>query len=67
MVLLGLLMVLAGLGLVALGLLARLGPLPGDIYLRRDNLVIYVPVVSMLLLSVLLSCALSLLGRWMGR
>ena len=61
-------LVLLGIGLVILGLwlwgkLPFLGCLPGDIRIERDGLVIYIPLASMLLLSLVLSLLLSLWRR----
>ena len=58
--------VLVGVGaLLALGwrLPGRLGRLPGDIIIRRENFTLYFPLVTCLLLSVVLSLLLWLLGR----
>ena len=63
--------VLVGLGiaLVVLGLLvwsgalAWFGRLPGDLRIERDSVRIYVPLVSMLILSAALSLLLYLLRR----
>ena len=63
--------VLVGLGitLVAVGLLvwsgalSWFGRLPGDVRIERDSVHIYVPLVSMLLVSVALSLLLYLLRR----
>ena len=60
--------VLLGIGLVILGLwlwgkLPFLGRLPGNIRIERDGLVIYIPLASMLLLSLVLSLLLSLWRR----
>lgn len=62
-------LVVIGLGLVLVGLLvwsgalAWFGRLPGDIRVERDSLRLYVPVVSMLLVSAVLSLLLYLLRR----
>jgi hypothetical protein len=40
-----------------------LGRLPGDIVIHRDDLTIYLPITTMLLVSVLLSVVLSVIGR----
>jgi hypothetical protein len=65
--------VLAGLVIVAAGLLAmlgaklglpRLGRLPGDIVWRGRNTTVYLPVVTCIVLSVLLTLILSLINRW---
>ena len=68
---LGKLLVVFGVALVVLGLLLtwgpkppfRLGRLPGDIIIRRENFTLYFPVVTCLLLSVVLSLLFWLWGR----
>ena len=67
---LGRLLILAGLGLAAVGVvlvfagrLPFLGRLPGDIVVQRDNWTLYVPLVTMLLLSLVLTLVLNLLAR----
>jgi hypothetical protein len=59
----GKLLVVIGLVIVAVGLIVcfgsgikwlRLGRLPGDIAIERDGLNIYIPITTMLLLSVVL-------------
>jgi hypothetical protein len=58
-----------GVGLVALGVLARLGllswfgHLPGDIRIEGESVRIYVPIVSMLVLSVLASALIYVIRR----
>jgi len=65
----GLVLVALGIGLVALGLLvwsgalSWFGRLPGDIRIERESVRVYVPLVSMLILSVALSFLLYLLRR----
>jgi hypothetical protein len=49
--------------LVALGAFSWFGRLPGDIRFEGERTRVYVPLVSMLLLSVVLSLLLSLLRR----
>ena len=53
-VVVGLILVVGGL-LTMGGWLRWFGHLPGDIRIERDNVRVYVPLVSMLLLSILLS------------
>jgi peptidoglycan biosynthesis protein MviN/MurJ (putative lipid II flippase) len=66
----GLLLIVVGLALAALGLVLWLGAfdwfgkLPGDIRIERDSLKIYVPLVSMLLLSALATAILHLVRRF---
>ncbi|RKG77497.1 DUF2905 domain-containing protein [Corallococcus sp. CA049B] len=64
----GLMLVVAGLGLAVVGLLvwagafSWFGRLPGDIRVESGNTRVYAPLASMFLLSVLLS-----LGAWVVR
>lgn len=62
-------LVLAGIALVLLGLLVStgalswIGRLPGDIRIEREGLRIYIPIMSMLLISVAGSLLLQLVRR----
>jgi hypothetical protein len=64
---LGRTMMLFGVILLVVGALmtvvGRLPRLPGDILIRRDSLVIYIPLATSLVLSLLLTVILSLLAR----
>lgn len=66
---LGLLVIGAGVAiaivgaLIATGVLGWFGRLPGDIRIERDQLRVYVPLVSMLIVSLVLSALLALLRR----
>lgn len=60
LVVIGLLIAGGGV-LIMLG--APLGRLPGDIVFRRGNMTLYVPVVTSLLVSVVLTLALMLVRR----
>jgi Protein of unknown function (DUF2905) len=62
----GLLIVLIGLAVWS-GALGWFGRLPGDIRIEREGVRVYVPIVSMLLLSLLLTLALNLINRFRGR
>jgi hypothetical protein len=65
----GLLLVVLGLGVALIGLLvwsgglSWFGRLPGDIRIQRDTVRIYIPLVSMLLVSVVLSLIMYLINR----
>ncbi|RMG45843.1 MAG: DUF2905 domain-containing protein [Acidobacteria bacterium] len=65
----GSLLIAAGVVLIVAGLLLRLGAfrwfghLPGDIRIEGEHVFVYVPLASMLLLSVLLSALLWLLRK----
>ncbi len=58
-------LVLAGLGALLLiaGHVPWLGRLPGDIRIESDNVRIYIPLATSLLVSVLLTILLNLLTR----
>ena len=66
----GPLLVAVGVVLILIGLLmwsgglAWFGRLPGDIRIERESVHIYMPIVSMLLVSVVLSLALYLVRRF---
>jgi hypothetical protein len=66
----GLLVILAGVCVVGIGLLiyagglAWFGRLPGDIRIERENLRIFIPLTSMLLISLALSLIVYLLHRF---
>ena len=57
--------VLAAIGAVfVVGLrLPLIGHLPGDIVIHRDNVTIFIPITSMILISVVASVVIGLLGR----
>ena len=63
--------VILGVAIVLLGLvvwsggLGWFGRLPGDIRIERETVRIYIPVVSMLLVSVVLSLLLYVLNRFL--
>ena len=59
----GALLVVLGL-LVWSGALSWFGRLPGDIRIERETVRVYVPIVSMLILSVVLTLLLNLARRW---
>jgi hypothetical protein len=56
-----------GLVLVVVGALmtfaGRVPRLPGDILIKRDGAVIYIPIVSSIVLSILLTVVLTVLAR----
>ena len=64
------LLILAGLGLVVVGLIAWggglswFGRLPGDIRIERDNFRVYVPFVSMIIVSVVLTAVFWVIRRF---
>ena len=77
----GKLFVVAGVALIVLGGVLMLSPklpaftstsgwlgrLPGDIYIKRDNLSVYFPLVTGLVISVILSLVFYLLSLFLKR
>lgn len=67
---LGLLVILIGIVVVVVGLLvwagwlSWFGRLPGDVRVQRDNVKIFFPITSMILISLLLTLILNLLRRF---
>lgn len=65
------LLIFGGIGLIVLGLVVQLvtglwpglGRLPGDIVIERDNFKLYIPLGTMILLSIVASIALNLIAR----
>jgi len=66
---------LTGLALVVMGgliwLLGRsgipLGRLPGDLHFQTRQLTCFVPLASMLLISLVLTVVLNVILRWLGK
>lgn len=63
-------LVVIGIGVVVVGLLvwsgalSWFGRLPGDIRVEGERTRVFVPIVSMLLVSVVLTIVVNLVGRW---
>jgi hypothetical protein len=63
-------LVLLGVAIIVIGLLVWggafgwFGHLPGDIRIERDNVRVYVPIVSMLVVSIVLTVLLNLISRF---
>lgn len=62
-IVLGVCVAVAGI-LIYAGALSWFGRLPGDIRYKSDNVEVYVPIVSMLLVSLILSLLFYLLRRF---
>ena len=66
---LGKLLIFGGLVITVVGLLLLLfnrlglGRLPGDIFIQRENVTFYFPLVTMLIISILLSVILNIFRR----
>lgn len=66
----GLLLVVVGLAVAGIGLLVSTGAfswfgrLPGDIRIEGERTRVYIPIVSMVVVSVVLTILVNLVGRW---
>ena len=63
LVVIGVVIVVFGLVLVSGGRIPIIGHLPGDIVIQRDNVTIFIPLGTMLLVSIVVSLVLGLLNR----
>jgi uncharacterized membrane protein len=63
LLLFGALMMLLGASIWLLGRLPGIGHLPGDIVWRKGNVTVYIPLASMILISILLTVVLNLLAK----
>ena len=65
-------LIIVGVGLVVLGILAKLGllswfgNLPGDIRIQNERTTIFAPITSMIVISVVGSVLFNLVSRWFG-
>lgn len=59
----GALLALMGLVLLFAGRIPLIGKLPGDIVFRKGGFTFYLPLVTMLLLSILLTVVFNLVSR----
>ena len=64
LMLLGIVLLLVGLAMKS-GLLGWFGALPGDIAIKRDGFRFYLPIASMIVISVVLSLLFSLKRRFL--
>jgi hypothetical protein len=63
LIVIGLIIVVIGVVFAFGSRIPVLGHLPGDIVIQRDGATIYLPIGTMVLISVVASVVLSLLGR----
>ncbi len=67
---LGKILIVVGISIVVLGIIVLLAPrvpwlgrLPGDILVRRDGVIIYIPIFTCLILSILLTIIANVVVR----
>ena len=63
LIVIGLVIVAVGFVMVFGSRIPVLGHLPGDIVIHRDNVTIFIPLGTMLVVSVVASVVISLIGR----
>jgi hypothetical protein len=63
LIVIGLVIAAVGVVMVFGSRIPVLGHLPGDIVIQRDNVTIFIPLGTMLVVSVVASVVISLLGR----
>lgn len=59
----GVVLVVVGLIVTAVGKIPGLGKLPGDIFIKKDNFSFYFPLTTCILLSILLSLIMLFFGK----
>lgn len=60
----GILLIVIGVFWQLVGRFIPLGRLPGDIVVEKENVKVYFPIVTMIIISILLSLLFSLGGRF---
>lgn len=63
LILLGLGAILLGVVIMALSKFISLGHLPGDIYVKKEQVSFYFPIVSCIIISIVLSVIMNLFHR----
>jgi len=63
LIVVGVVIAVTGIVMVAGPRIPLIGHLPGDIVIQRENVKIYIPLGTMLLVSVIVSVVLALLNR----
>ncbi|HEV8489190.1 MAG TPA: DUF2905 domain-containing protein [Candidatus Limnocylindrales bacterium] len=63
LLIIGLVIAVVGIILVLAPRIPFIGRLPGDIRIERDGVVVFIPLGTMLLVSLILTVVLNLIGR----
>ena len=63
LIIIGSVLVVAGLLLVVFDKIPFFGKLPGDIVIRKKNVVIYIPIITSIVLSLILSLILFIISK----
>lgn len=63
LIVLGILMVVAGLVVLYANKIPYIGRLPGDIYIKKDNFTFYFPLATSIIISIILTILFSIFRR----
>jgi hypothetical protein len=63
----GAVIIVAGLILVFANHIPFLGKLPGDIVIKKENFTFYFPIVTMIIVSVVLTIIINIIFRFIGK
>ncbi len=63
LIIIGFFILLSGVILLLLGKLPHIGRLPGDIFIKKENFKVYIPITTGILLSIILTVIVNLLFR----
>ena len=63
LIIVGFLIIIAGVIIMFFTRIPYIGRLPGDIYIRRDKFTFYFPLATSIIVSVILSLIFYLIGR----
>ena len=63
LIIVGVVLIVAGILVYFWGRIPFLGKLPGDFVIKKDNVTIFLPLATMILISVILTVILNLFGR----
>ncbi|MET3507439.1 DUF2905 domain-containing protein [Halalkalibacter oceani] len=64
LILIGIAFIIIGVLWFFIGRFLPLGRLPGDIFIKRENMTVYMPIMTCLIISVVLSLIFFLFGRF---
>lgn len=63
LIIIGAIIIVVGVVFVFADKIPFLGKLPGDIRFKKGNTTVYIPIVTMLIVSIILTIILNLFGR----
>ncbi len=64
MIVVGIVCIIIGILWFFIGRFIPLGKLPGDIFIKRENMTFYFPLMTSIIVSIILSLILFLFGRF---